>query len=387
MRMQDDAPSVERDGLTRATLLRRAAAAGVVLAAGADARIAWARPEAAHAGGTINFFSWQGYDLLPETKAWRARHHITIHSTYVSAHSDITAKFTTGGGKGLYNLSTYNAGYGQFYHRLGILTPLDLSKIPNYKHVFPFFKSGAAYNHWWHFGGKQWGIPWTWGAEGINYDRTKVPAPKTYKALLDPSLKGKIAVMDDMRGAIHIGALVLGIANVNSYYTKSQLNDILGFWGKVKANARSIAPSYGDLAEQFVSGEIVAAAPGWAAVNGFAAAKGDSNVKHVIPREGGYAYCDTWFIPPDSKDTDAVYAFINESLAPRVQAQGAIALDAGVVAPKAVSMLDKTTRDYYPYASLAAFLRRVTLPGVPYTAPKGYVTYSDMQTAWEAFKA
>src|SRR5919109_1930231 len=94
--------------------------------------------------GTINFFSWQGYDLLdePVMKAWRKKNGVTIHSTYVNTHNDITAKFTGGGGKGIYNLSTYEAGYGPFYVDLGIPSPIDLSRVPNFKNAHSIFRSG-----------------------------------------------------------------------------------------------------------------------------------------------------------------------------------------------------------------------------------------------------
>src|SRR5262245_1648347 len=94
------------------------------------------------ASGTINFFSWQGYDLLDEAaiKAWRKKNGVTIHSTYVNTHNDITAKFTSGGGKGIYNLSTYEAGYGPFYVGLGIPAPIDVSRAPHFQNAHPLLR-------------------------------------------------------------------------------------------------------------------------------------------------------------------------------------------------------------------------------------------------------
>src|SRR6059058_5650327 len=99
--------------LTRQELLRRSLVGGAAIGLapsflGSLEGIAAAATTHADSG-TINFFSWQGYDLLdePVMKAWRKKNGVTVHSTYVSTHNDITAKFTTGGGKGIYNLSTY----------------------------------------------------------------------------------------------------------------------------------------------------------------------------------------------------------------------------------------------------------------------------------------
>src|SRR6185437_10016984 len=103
--IDESSPSMQ---LTRQELVRRglltSAAVGLAPAflGSLGAEVAAAAPARADAG-TINFFSWQGYDLLdePVIKAWRKKNGVTVHSTYVNTHNDITAKFTAGGGKGI----------------------------------------------------------------------------------------------------------------------------------------------------------------------------------------------------------------------------------------------------------------------------------------------
>jgi spermidine/putrescine transport system substrate-binding protein len=342
------------------------------------------------AGTTINFFSWQGYDLLdvPAMKKWRKAHDVRIDSTYVSSHNEITAKFTTGGGTGVYDLSTYEAGYGPFYQNLDFLQPVDVSKVPNFQDVYPLFRKGNVASRWWHFGGKQWGFPFTWGLQGINYDSSKIERPPNYKDLMDPSLKEKIGITDDVVAAIVIGAAVIGVFRVDSLYTPDQLNRIIEFWQEMKKNARSIIPSFGDMADQFVAGEIVAATPGWAAVNKFAAQKGMTTVKHVAPKEGSTTFCDTYFIPQDAADVEAVYAFINEGLSPKAQAQTAEVLVQGIVNPKAVPLMDPETRALYPYDQIESILTKTApLEALPVKAPDGYADFADWNNAWERFKA
>src|SRR5919109_4649408 len=291
--------------------------------------------------GTINFFSWQGYDLLdePVMKAWRKKNRVKVRSTYVSTHNDITAKFTTGGGKGIYNLSTYEAGWGPLYIQLGIPSPIDLSRVPNFKNAHPLFRSGSVAKKWWTVNGKQWALPFTWGIQGINYDASKMKAPTSYKDLLAPALKGKIGITDDSIAAIRIGAHATGLFRIDALYTKSQLDKIIAFWQELRKNSRLIVPSYGNMADLFNAGEIVAATPGWAAVNSFAAAKGDANVKHVAPKEGSATFCDAFMIPSGAKDVDSVYAYINQAFTPQAQAQEAELLVQAAVVPKAVPLM------------------------------------------------
>jgi len=341
--------------------------------------------------GTVNFFSWEGYDLLtePAMKKWRAKNQVTIHSTYVSDHNQITAKFVSGGGKGVYNMSTYDAGYGPSYHSLGILSPIDLTKIPNFNTIYPVFRSGAVASTWWNFSGQQWGIPFTWGLQGLNYDASAIGPPASYRDLLKAKYKGKIGIMDDVIASVVIGAHIVGVFRQTSLYTPAELKKIIAFWSALKKNARSIISSFGDMSDQFVAGDIVAAIPGWSAVGSFAAAKGKDTIKHTVPKEGAQTFLDAFFVPAGAKNTDAVYAYINEALTPEVQAQAADTLSQGIVNPKAVGLMKPTTRAISPYGSINhIFTKAAPLPAIPVVGvPKGYTSVSDWVKAWEAFKA
>jgi spermidine/putrescine transport system substrate-binding protein len=340
--------------------------------------------------GTIDFYSWQGYDLLqvPALKTWRKKNGVTIHSTYCSTHNDITAKFTGGGGKGIYNLSTYEAGYGPFYVGLGIPGPIDVSRVPNFKNAHPIFRSGKVASKWWHFKGQQWALPFTWGIQAVNYQSDKVKAPTSYKDLLGPKFRKKFGVTDDVVAAIVIGAHAVGVFRTDSLYTPAQLSKIMAFWTELKKNARLIVPSYGNMADLFAAGEIVAATPGWAAVNNFAAAKGDHAVKHTVPKEGSATFCDGFMIPNGAKNTDAVYDYINQAFSLEAQAQEAENLVQASVCPKAVPLMNKETRALYPYQNIVQILTKsAPLKATPAKTPKGYTNFADWNKAWQRLKA
>jgi len=379
------------ENLTRRELLRRGSLLVATIGAGPAVIAARAHAKTAtplhHVSGTINFYSWQGYDLLRETRAWRKKHGVKFKSTYINTHEDIQAKLTTGGGIGLFNLSTYYAGWGPIYEDLKILTPIDVSKVPNYQKSYPLFNRGPLWRKWWHFEGEQWGIPFTWGTITLNYDAAKIKRPKRWTDLLKPQFKGKIAIMDDLLAAFSIGAKILGFANVDNLYTRKQLDQIMALYRRFKKNARVVAPSYGDLADLFVAGEIVASIPGWAAVNNFAADKGKKTVKDVIPAEGSLSFVDSYFIPPKAKDVDTVLAFIDHTLTPRVQTAQAKSLSAGVVRPDAVPLLEPAVRKLYPYGKINEIFKKAPIFGIPVKPPKGFVDFAEVTEAWTAFKA
>jgi spermidine/putrescine-binding protein len=392
----DESPAMRfsrREFLKRSSLAAAAVTVGpaVLAACGTPSQSSASPGAVASPSGSIDFYSWQGYDLSPGVDVmtkWLKDNHVTLHSTYVNTHNDITAKFTTGGGKGIYNLSTYEAGYGPFYVGLGIPSPIDLSKVPNFQQSFPIFRDGPISSKWWNFKGHQWALPFTWGLQGVNYDANKIQPPANYADLLTPAFKNKFGVTDDPVAAIVIGAHVLGIFRVDSLYTKPQLNAIISFWSDLKKNARLIVPSYGNMADLFVAGEIVAATPGWAAVNSFAASKGLTSVKHTLPSEGSAMFCDAFFIPSGASNVDTVYDFINEAFSAQAQAQEAANLVQACVNQNAIPLMDAATKALYPYDKINDLLNTsAPLEAIPAAGASGYATFDDWNKAWETFKA
>jgi spermidine/putrescine-binding protein len=338
--------------------------------------------------GTIEFISYVAYDLrFSQMNKWRAAHGIGMKSSYISDQSDVTAKLSSPAGRGLYNLSSYSAQYGPFYKKLGILTPLDLSKIPNYTNSMPFFKSGKIYSEYWHFDGQQWGIPFTWGYDSINYNSAKIqPVTKT-SDFLQPDLKHKFAIADDLLGMILMSAQSLGIANPKGLFTHSELNQIIAFLTKMKKNALTIASGFGDIVNLYSSGEIVANISGFPGMQVLVAQKGINSIRSALPEEGSLSYCDTYFIPAGGNDSDSVYAFINEALAPPMQAQEAGYLQAGVTTVKGAAAVAAPNRVYVPYNDVTSLFKKAPLFGLPFSPPAGYASFSDWNNAWESVKA
>src|SRR3954466_14361507 len=93
--------------LTRRDLLKRGGV--VVVALGASPALAGFGNTARKVGGTIDFLSWEGYDVPGPMAAWKKAHHVHLKATYISNHDEIQAKIKAGGGG--YDLITYYQGY------------------------------------------------------------------------------------------------------------------------------------------------------------------------------------------------------------------------------------------------------------------------------------
>ena len=271
-------------------------------------------------GGTIDFLSWQGYDSPKSLGPWLKANGVKLKPTYIATHDDIQAKILAlHGGKG-YDIITYYQGYKQLYDQLKILTPLDEKKIPNIKGMLPFFKSN--YRGFWVKNGVRTAVPMYWGALGLVYDSKAMPtAPTSYDILFTKKLKGAVTVDDDPVGVYTLAGHTLKI-NVATM-TQAQFDKISAYLEKLVKQSKGVAPSYGDCAKRIADGDAVIGWPGWAAQVGFAAGSGNKNVRFVLPKEGGYAYCDSWAIPISNDNPDATYGYINNAISPKVNAAAA----------------------------------------------------------------
>jgi spermidine/putrescine transport system substrate-binding protein len=371
--------------LSRRRLLQGAGAAVATVGASPwlfESARAFASP--GQVGGTLDFLSWQGYDIPKSTAAWKKANHVTLKPTYIATHDDIQAKILAlHGGKG-YDIITYYQGYKQLYDQLKILTPLDESKIPNIKGMLPFFRSN--YRGFWVKNGVRTAVPMYWGALGMIYDSKALPTPPTsYKVLFTPAMKGKVTLTDDPVGAYTQAAHILGIDVAKM--TPAKFNTVTTYLKKLVAQTKGVAPSYGDAAKRIADGDAVISFLGWGAQIGFAAGSGNKHVRWVLPKEGGYAFCDSWAIPISCDNVDTAYAWINNAISPKVNAAAAMEqVLGGVTVAGSVRYLDKATRSLYPYSNLNAFFKKAPLYGNP--PVKGpYVTIDKVIAKWQEIKA
>ena len=344
-----------------------------------------ASPEAPDATGDMNFLSWEGYDIpVDSMEAWRKDQGIKVNPTYIANHDEIQAKIKGGGAAAGYDIITYYQGYMPLYTELDILTPLDESKLPNLSGLFPFWASDVE-NFWIDPAGDRIGVPWTWGSIGLTYNSAEVDEMSSWYDLLDPSLTGKVATVDDPAGNFNLCCKILGLKS--NEVPKDQLDDIVDLMGQFVAQGRGVSPSFGDMTSKLVSGDAVACFHGWAAMNTFAADAGVDTIETNIPEEGSHSFCDSYAIPPTAVNPDAALAWMNQALDPTVNAEAAEYLVGGVTVEASVSMLNKATAGLYPYDDLDGLLELAPLAINAPTESDEFVTFPEWNEAFQGIKA
>jgi spermidine/putrescine transport system substrate-binding protein len=333
-------------------------------------------------GGEIDFLSWEGYDLLEETAEWREQHGITINSSYIGANEDIHTRILSPGGDGI-DLITYADGYGDQYRELEVVTSIDPDEIPNLEHMMSVFRDSRWFRN---EDGTYAGIPFTWGGMGMNYRPDLLDTvPERWTDLLEPEFEGRVAMVDDMKGNVVLGARMLGYDPER--LTQAQLEEVRDILIQMKRQAVAISPGFGDVTNLLVAGEASVVFMGWAAVNSWAEQEG-VELGFLIPEEGSLTFVDAYAIPPTADNRETALAFINQALEPSVQVQQAQALSAGVVRDDVIDDLPPDIRDMYPYDDIDSFFEIAPLYAMPPQDREGdYVNFEDWVQMWQSVQA
>lgn len=373
-----------RNGLVRmrtgGTLSRRAFALGA-LAAGATIAGRSLHPARA-SSAEVNYMGWQGYEEALKTDGFLDKNSVVLRTSYITGNEEIITKATSGG-LGSMDLVTPDGAHTRFMSELGILEPLDVARIPNLAGLYPEF---ASMNDTL-IDGVRYSVPFMWGSIPLMYNADIVKEPPTsWLDLLKPEFKGKVALVEDMISMIGDFALAATDAEVPTWLTPDQMNATFDLLKRIKKEqARAIAPTYGELATLFATGEVVIA-PAWQPVSIWAGDK--VNLKWAEPKEGVWVFVDCYAMAKDAPNQDANYLLLNQAISPGGQANAANINMTACTVKDAVPMLSEQARAIYSYDNLSSAFAKSggrMYPLYP-TEPDGkHATFDDILGAWEDF--
>lgn len=335
-------------------------------------------------GGTVNYLGWEGEDFKKPLAGRLAAHKLKFKSTYMASMGDLASKFAAGGGKGIDLLDYSSNGTARLVSARVPFAALDLSKIPNRKGLTPFFRDDPQKNFV-NADGDVIGIPIAWGAMGMTYNSKKVAAPGAWADLLQPKFKNKLTILDDPSTTFGIASAILGLKP--DKLDERQFEQVKAYLAKIVGQAKQITPSFGDMANLLASGEIDVGWGGYAAVNGFAAAAGNKNIKTSSPQKGRCGFVEIWGLSEKADNPDSVYALMNDVLDPKINAACADAIVCAPTVGAAFKHIDKATAAAYPLAKQTAFLKTFVLTQDPLLSSGKYATYGDFTDAWTEIKS
>ena len=121
---------------------------------------------AVHADETqLRIIGWEGYMDASFAKPFEEKHHCKVVATYAGSSDEMYAKIKAGGGK-TYDMVTASGDLTRRLFDSDLLEKVNLDKVPNYKHLFPFLQK-PTYNT---FKGHAYGVSIAWGPDLLIYD-------------------------------------------------------------------------------------------------------------------------------------------------------------------------------------------------------------------------
>lgn len=256
----------------------------------------------------LNLFIWSEY--IPEevladfTKETGIRVNIATYDSNEAMYAKVKLV-----GKG-YDLVVPSSDYVGLMRRQGMLTPIDIKKINNFKFIAHQF-TNQSFDP-----GNTYSVPYMWGSTALAINTSLLPRQTVQKAadLWKPELKGKLLLPNDPREVMGIGLKVLG-------YSINEKNPehLRQAYEKLKALMPSVRVFDSDSPKQALLSGEVAAGLVW---NGeaYIANKENKAIEYIYPPEGFSLWLDSFCVPRGAVNIEAAYRFIEYVLQPKVAA-------------------------------------------------------------------
>ncbi|WP_237155163.1 extracellular solute-binding protein [Oryzibacter oryziterrae] len=274
---------------------------------------------------TLNIYNWADYFGEKTVDDFKAETGVGVTLDYFDSNETLETKMLTGGsGYDLVFPATSNA---QREFAAGALAPIDPTRLKNYGNLDPaILKALDAVP-----GGRQMGVPYTWGTIGIAYnvDKVKQRLGVDHLDSLDVFFKPETAAklsdcgMVMLDSPLEISAVTLNYLGAAPY---GEDKDALAKAETLlEATTKSLRyfnnqRATNDLASGDICAALIYSGDAWIAKSRAEEAHNGVVIDYAIPREGTLMWVDLMAIPADAPHADQAYRFIDYMLRPEVMA-------------------------------------------------------------------
>jgi spermidine/putrescine-binding protein len=196
-----------------------------------------------------------------------------------------------------------------------LVQPIDTSKITAWATLFPYFKDSSQIR----VGDKVYMVPAFGGTTGLIYDPNQLPDGVTsfLQLMEDPALEGKVAIEDNAKYGIAMGALALGFDDPYDL-TDADLAQIKSWYLDHASQIRAFYSSESDFFDLYKAGDVVAAF-GYKGYD-VGLAKQGASVAFAPASEGALTWTCGYSIGANAQNLDGAYALLDWFLTPQAQA-------------------------------------------------------------------
>lgn len=281
----------------------------------------------------VNLSIWGNY-LSPELQAqFEKETGIKINISNYSSNEELLAKVQMGSsGIDVAVPSDYMV---EVMSKMNLLEPLQTAQIPHIELVSPqFLKQNFDPEN-------KFSLPYIWTTAGIAVNRDLYKGSiKSWKDLLDnPELKGKYALLDDVRETLG-AALKMNGYSVNST-NPAEIAKAKASLLKAKKGVKMFSSDTIDI----LNNKEVAAAQTYSSDALQAAEKSPGKIEYIIPEEGGTIAIDNLVIIKGAKHPEAAHKLINFLLSEQAEINRVKTVLGGPVLKNTRSSLPKELQD------------------------------------------
>jgi spermidine/putrescine transport system substrate-binding protein len=330
-------------------------------------------------GGIIHIITWEGYENPKAFQPFYDKYGVTPSTTYIGSNDEVLTKYRAGG-PGTYDVTCINNRYVQVMAEEGMIIPLDESRIPNFKDLYPAFKE-VPYAR---YKGQLMCVPAYFGFDKLCYNADLVDAPETWDFWKDPKYAGKWGLLDNPAGNMLLWGTILGYGPDGTKYTKDMLSEIVKYGKECRASAKTILKSFGEMKDLLIRGDIlVGGLCGWEAVTAWGAAEG-ANLPCVLPPGPAKCWSDNYMIFNGAPNLDTAYAWVNYAISPEAMAILGPGVSSLISNPKALPLMDPEHVKAMGYETVEEQLKNAQWSVFPPKEAKDpYITIDDLFKAYE----
>ena len=245
--------------------------------------------------------NWDGYMPKDMAEKFKAATGLDLEVAVHATNEEIMGKVTASGGEG-FDVLFVSSPFAEALNKLGLLAPIDASKIANMKNLYP------QANELSHDPGNTFSVPYAWGTTGLCYRSDLVKAePTSWNDLLNPTddLKGKTTMLATDRWLMSAAFLAGGMSvNTADQASLDKARDQL-----IATKKTLLAYDDATFYSKLVSGEATLV-QGWDGWCNYGIAENDK-IKYVIPKEGSDLWVDTMVITKAAPNPEGAAKFID----------------------------------------------------------------------------
>lgn len=258
---------------------------------------------------TLKYFSWGGYDDPSFRKPYADKYGGGPEFTFYAHPDEGFAKLQAGFTADVAHPCIHDV---KKWRDAGIIQPIDTAKVAAWNDLIPALKDAPALVS----DGKNWLVPWEWGASSVIYRNDLVkPTEESFAILIDPQYKGKTAIVDAFDETYRLAAVLAGVKDPLALQ-EDDYPKVEAMFRTLRDNARFIWSDPAQLEQAFASGEVVAA---WGWPNSFKNLKKQNiAVTYMLkPKEKLVTWlCGLAHLKSATAPVEEVYDFINALEAP-----------------------------------------------------------------------